>query len=110
MKISKAFYCFHPDYVQDENEPKGYKILSTGLWVVEWDEVETLKKQFSCLPNVIHKRMAFNAEKEAKRFWNAKMKHMDKDRQEEVKNSSYRNDKKYIEMLRKLINKKHLGI
>ena len=36
VKIQKIFYTYHPDFVQDDNEPRGYRILETGRWVVEW--------------------------------------------------------------------------
>lgn len=37
VKIEKIFYTYHPDFVEDETEPRGYRILDTGNWVVEWD-------------------------------------------------------------------------
>ena len=36
FKFNRIAYSYHPDFVQDDNEPKGYRILPTGKWVVEW--------------------------------------------------------------------------
>lgn len=37
VKIRKIFHTYHPDFVQDGTEPRGYRLLPTGRWVVEWD-------------------------------------------------------------------------
>lgn len=37
VKIEKIFYTYHPNFIKDETEPRGYRILDTGTWVVEWD-------------------------------------------------------------------------
>lgn len=34
--VKHIFYTYHPDFIQDENEPRGYRVLETGRWVVEW--------------------------------------------------------------------------
>lgn len=37
VKYKKIFYTYHPDFIQDDAEPCGYRLLSTGRWAVEWD-------------------------------------------------------------------------
>lgn len=37
IKLRKVGYSYHPDFIEDPTEPRGYKILDTGRWVVEWD-------------------------------------------------------------------------
>ena len=39
VKIKNVYYCKHPDFIQDDSDPKGYKLLDTAKWVVEWDVV-----------------------------------------------------------------------
>ncbi len=36
VKIKNISYSFHPDWVEDPEEPRGFRILHTGKWVVEW--------------------------------------------------------------------------
>lgn len=36
VKIKNISYSFHPDWVDDPDEPRGFRILTTGKWVVEW--------------------------------------------------------------------------
>ena len=37
VKIKNVSYSFHPEWVEDPDEPRGFRILTTGKWVVEWD-------------------------------------------------------------------------
>lgn len=36
-KLRRVSYSYHPDFIEDPAEPKGYRCLDTGRWVVEWD-------------------------------------------------------------------------
>lgn len=42
VRYKKIFHTWHPDFVQDDSEPRGYRILSTGRWVVEYDVIAAL--------------------------------------------------------------------
>lgn len=78
IKIRNVYYCYHPDGVQDDNEPKGYRILPTGKWVVEWD---VLPYQ----PTIInihapdHYKAEFRTEPEAKVFYDKIMNRLSED-------------------------------
>ena len=30
VKIKNVYYCKHPDFIQDDSDPKGYKVLDTA--------------------------------------------------------------------------------
>lgn len=36
MKLVRANYSYHPDFIEDKSEPNGYRILDTGRYIVEW--------------------------------------------------------------------------
>lgn len=36
MKLVRANYSYHPDFIEDKAEPNGYRVLDTGRYVVEW--------------------------------------------------------------------------
>lgn len=74
MPIQKIFYCFHPDFIQDDNEPKGYKVLCTGKWVVEWDRLSRRKEKYHNNVIITHYKKPFTTKPEAENFYNVLMK------------------------------------
>lgn len=36
MKLVKADYSYHPDFIEDKAELNGYRVLDTGRYIVEW--------------------------------------------------------------------------
>ena len=36
MKLVRANYSYHPDFIEDKAEPNGYRVLDTGRYVVDW--------------------------------------------------------------------------
>lgn len=72
---TKAFILYHPDFVMDENEPKGYRELKTGTWVVEWDTVYTQ----NTIPKtkIIHRKKSFLTKTEANKFYSQILKNID---------------------------------
>lgn len=74
VKVKNVYYCKHPDFIQDDSDPKGYKILDTAKWVVEWDVVP-----FHSTPTTFflreHYRASFPTEEQARSFYNKIMKH-----------------------------------
>jgi hypothetical protein len=70
---ARIFCCYHPDFKIDEESEKGYLILNTGKWVVEWDELddgETMRILFKTLFRHKHKRKEFQTPEEAEEFMN----------------------------------------
>lgn len=75
FKIKRLSYSYHPDFVQDDNEPKGYRILPTGKWVVEWVACDASSSENPQPPK--HCRRAFSTEQLAKTFENKLRRGMD---------------------------------
>lgn len=65
-KIKDIFYLYHPNAVQDDTEPKGYKDTGGGKWVVEWD---IYKCPITLSRDPEHHIKAFKTESEAKDFY-----------------------------------------
>lgn len=74
MKIRHIDYSYHPDFVQDDNAPKGYYELDTGKWVVEWDAYLTNIKLY---PKPFHYRHDCPTEEDAIKFCNKLRKGLD---------------------------------
>lgn len=36
MKLVRANYSYHPDFIEDKAEPNGYRVLDTGRYIVDW--------------------------------------------------------------------------
>lgn len=74
VKIKNVYYCKHPDFIQDDSDPKGYKVLDTASWVVEWD---VLPYYFNPLALVQkkHFRAKFATEEQARIFYIRIMRH-----------------------------------
>ena len=69
-KIKNIYYLFHPNAIQDDTDPKGYKLTGGGKWVVEWDIFTGPIKYFS---EPEHYRKNCNNKTEAKAFYNKLM-------------------------------------
>ena len=74
-KIKHIYYLFHPNAVQDDTNPKGYRLTGGGKWVVEWDRYKLPITYFS-EPEHFRKNCA--TESEAKEFYNKLMKRYDR--------------------------------
>lgn len=70
-KIRDIFYLYHPNAIQDDTDPKGYRITDGGKWVVEWD-IYILPIKLMSEPE--HFTKSFNTESDAKAFYNKLMK------------------------------------
>lgn len=73
FSTARIFCCFHPDFKIDEETEKGYLILNTGKWVVEWDELDENDKTrilFKTLYKHKHRRKSFLTPEEAEEFMN----------------------------------------
>lgn len=73
VKVKNVYYCKRPDFIQDDSDPKGYIVLDTAKWVVEWDTVP-----FYSTPATFflreHYRASFPTEEQARSFYNKIMK------------------------------------
>lgn len=69
-KIKHIYYLFHPNAVQDDTDPRGYKIIDGGKWVVEWN-IYTPPFTYAHEPE--HHTKAFKTEEDAKAFYNKLM-------------------------------------
>lgn len=70
---ARIFCCYHPDFKIDEETEKGYLILNTGKWVVEWDELDETDTQrmfFKTLFRHKHQKKEFQTPEEAEEFMN----------------------------------------
>lgn len=68
LSITRIFCCWHPDFVQDES---GYRVLETGKYVVEWDEVDKQDKKtifFKTFYNRQHFTKDFDNKEQAEKF------------------------------------------
>lgn len=74
-KIKDIYYLFHPNAIQDDNDPKGYQLTDGGKWVVEWD-IYICPIRYSSEP--IHHKKSFETESEAKDFYKKLMKRYEK--------------------------------
>jgi len=73
FSTSRIFCCYHPDFKIDQETDKGYLVLNTGKWVVEWDEIDKDEKSkifFKTLFRHTHKRKEFLTPEEAEEFMN----------------------------------------
>ena len=68
FKIKRLGYSYHPDFVQVDNEPKGYRILPTGQWIVEYVAYDVSNSDTPQPPK--HCRHGFATEEQAKKFEN----------------------------------------
>lgn len=75
LRVKKIDYSYHPDFVQDDAEPKGYRILDTGKYVVEWDVCLAGKNTLN--PETAHFRHDCPTEKDAIQFCNKLKKGLD---------------------------------
>lgn len=66
LRVKRIDYSYHPDFVQDNAEPKGYRILDTGKYVVEWDVCRAGKTTLN--PETVHFRHNCETEQEAIQF------------------------------------------
>jgi hypothetical protein len=73
VKIKNVYYCKHPDFIQDDSDPKGYKVLDTAKWVVEWDVVPFYLSPSSFFLKE-HYRASFPTEEQARSFYKDIMK------------------------------------
>ena len=66
-KLTQINYSYHPNFVQDDTAPMGYRLLDGGKWVVEWDLRDF--KSYGCVPiQKTHYSKSFATEPEASRF------------------------------------------
>lgn len=73
LSTARIFCCYHPDFKIDKETEKGYLVLNTGKWVVEWDELdkETKSKMFfQTLYKHKHFKKVFLTPEEAEEFMN----------------------------------------
>jgi hypothetical protein len=78
VKIKNVYYCKHPDFIQDDSAPKGYIVLDTAKWVVEWDIVPYNITIPGCFLKK-HCRASFPTEEEARIFHKKISKHCEAD-------------------------------
>lgn len=66
MKLVRANYSYHPDFIEDKAEPNGYRVLDTGRYVVEW----TVRDVYFLNPlkSDKHYKFSFLTADEAERF------------------------------------------
>lgn len=74
-KIKNIFYLYHPNAIQDDTNPKGYRDTGGGKWVVEWD-IYTGPITYFSEPE--HYKKSFKTKYEAQRFYNKLMKRYDR--------------------------------
>lgn len=74
-KIKHIYYTYHPNAIQDDNDPKGYQLTEGGKWIVEWDVYVWPMKYFST-PE--HYTKSFHTEYSAKVFYKKLMKRYEK--------------------------------
>ena len=63
FQVKRIDYSYHPNFVQDDNEPRGYRLTGGGKWVAEWDAVAKGTE-----PIKLHFRREFDTELGASRF------------------------------------------
>ena len=80
-KIKDIYYLYHPNAVQDDSEPSGYKLTDGGKWVVEWNIYVGPITYFS---EPEHYKMNFKTEEDAKRFYNKLMKRYDEQEKDKL--------------------------
>lgn len=67
QKLTKINWSYHPNFVQDDTAPMGYRLLDGGKWVVEWDFRDF--KPYGCVPmQTCHYSKAFETELDCVRF------------------------------------------
>ena len=66
MKLVRANYSYHPDFIEDKAEPNGYRVLDTGRYIVEW----TVRDVYFLNPlkSEKHYKSSFLTADEAERF------------------------------------------
>lgn len=66
MKLVRANYSYHPDFIEDKAEPNGYRVLDTGRYIVEW----TIRDVYLLNPLKIQQnhKCSFLTANEAERF------------------------------------------
>lgn len=73
FSTSRIFCCYHPDFKIDEETDRGYIVLNTGKWVVEWDELHR-KDTNTFIKTLLfsrkHHRKEFLTAEEAEDFMN----------------------------------------
>ena len=65
-KIKNIFYLYHPNAVQDDSEPSGYRLTDGGKWVVEWN---IYRYPITLAREPEHHTKAFKTEQAAKEFY-----------------------------------------
>lgn len=67
QKLTKINWSYHPNFVQDDTAPMGYRLLDGGKWVVEWDFRDF--KPYGCVPlQTVHYSKPFKTELDCVRF------------------------------------------
>lgn len=78
QKLKQINYSYHPNFVQDDEAPMGYRILDGGKWIVEWDLRDF--KSYGCVPlRTTHFSKPFKTEAEATRFIAQLRRHVEDD-------------------------------
>ena len=78
MKLTKINWAYHPNFVQDDTAPMGYRLLDGGKWVVEWDLRDFTPS--GCTPlRVRHYSKPFKTEREATSFVARLRRHVEDD-------------------------------
>lgn len=78
QKLTKINYSYHPNFVQDDTAPMGYRLLDGGKWVVEWDFRDF--KPYGCVPlQTVHYSKPFKNELECTRFIASLRQHVEDD-------------------------------
>lgn len=77
-KLTQINYSYHPNFVQDDTAPMGYRLLDGGKWVVEWDLRDF--KPYGCVPlQRTHYSKPFKTEVDATRFITRLRQHVEDD-------------------------------
>lgn len=66
MKLVRADYSYHPDFIEDKAEPNGYRVLDTGRYIVEWAVRDVYF--LNPLKSEKYYKRSFFTENEAERF------------------------------------------
>lgn len=65
MKLVRANYSYHPDFIEDKAEPNGYRVLDTGRYIVDWILQDFY---FGSVKDRSYYSISFLTEDEAERF------------------------------------------
>lgn len=65
-KLRRVSYSYHPDFIEDPCDPKGYRVLDTGRWIVEWDLIQC--PVLGIISHFKHYTRSFLTEEQAKEF------------------------------------------